>query len=199
MNLIMKRKLVFATNNQHKLREIQQILGDHFEIISLSELEINEEIPETADTLKGNAQQKADFIHQKTGLNCFADDTGLEVDALGGAPGVYSARYAGETASFEDNMNKLLKEMQGANNRKARFVTAIALILDGQHYFFEGAVEGEILTEKRGDEGFGYDPLFLPDGYTESFAQMNAEIKNKISHRGRSLSKLTHYLLSEQE
>lgn len=195
----MKRKLVFATNNQHKLREIQQILDNHFDIVSLSDLNINEDIPETADTLSGNALQKAEFIHQKTQLDCFADDTGLEVDALGGAPGVYSARYAGESATFDDNMDKLLLEMSNMENRKARFITVIALILDGQQYFFEGAVEGSILKEKQGLQGFGYDPLFLPNGYTETFAEMSAETKNTISHRGRSVRKLVDFLMSHQD
>lgn len=193
----MKQKLVFATNNAHKLREIRQILEHEFDIVSLNELNIQEDIPETADTLKGNALQKAEFIFERTGFDCFADDTGLEVQALGGAPGVYSARYAGENATFDDNMSKLLDEMHEKANRKARFVTVIALILQGQHYFFEGSVEGQILAEKQGAEGFGYDPIFLPDGFTQSFAEMDAATKNRISHRGKSVRKLAEFLLNQ--
>ncbi len=194
MNFIMKKKLVFATNNLHKLREIREILEDQFEIISLAELDIREEIPETADSIEGNALLKAEYVFNKTGLDCFADDTGLEVAALNGAPGVYSARYAGEQASFDDNMNLLLKETAGASDRSARFVTCIALILNQQKHFFEGAVQGQILHEKRGREGFGYDPVFLPDGYALSFAEMDAATKNAISHRGRAVQQLAAFL-----
>lgn len=195
----MTNKLVFATNNTHKLREIKEIVGDHFEIIRPADLGITEEIPETGHTLAENALQKATFIHSRTGLNCFADDTGLEVDALNGDPGVYSARYAGNQASFEDNMNKLLAQMEGKGDRKARFRTVIALILDGEHYFFEGAVEGEILARKSGHGGFGYDPVFQPSGYQTSFAQMDPEVKNTISHRGISVRKLADFLQSQRQ
>ncbi len=190
----MKLKLVFATNNQHKLREVKEILSQYYDIVSLADINIREEIPEDADTIEGNALQKARYIFNKTGLDCFADDTGLEVSALDGAPGVYSARYAGENASFDDNMNKLLKALDGSKNRSASFRTAIALILNQKEYIFNGRVDGEILDHKTGNEGFGYDPIFLPDGYSQSFAEMSAEGKNKISHRGRALKKLVDFL-----
>ena len=193
----MKRKIIFATNNKHKLSEIRSILGDLFDIVSLSELKIFEDIPETADTLDGNALQKAEFVHQRTGLDCFADDTGLEVEALNEAPGVYSARYAGENASFNDNMDKMLHELEGKPNRDARFRTVIALILDNKTFYFEGAVEGAILTSKKGGEGFGYDPIFQPIGYEESFAEMDSAEKNRISHRGLAVKKLSSFLLSQ--
>lgn len=195
----MKRKIIFATNNKHKLSEIRSILGELFDIVSLSDLEIFEDIPETADSLDGNALQKAEFVHQKTGLDCFADDTGLEVEALNGAPGVYSARYAGEEATFDDNMNKMLLELEGQTERSARFRTVIALILDKKKYYFEGAVEGKILTQKKGGEGFGYDPIFQPTGYEESFAEMDSEEKNRISHRGLAVKKLSSFLLSKTD
>lgn len=195
----MKRKLVFATNNAHKLREIKEILNEAFEIVSLKELGIYEDIPETADTLAGNARQKAQYVQEKTGLNCFADDTGLEVDALNGAPGVFSARYAGENATYADNVNKLLQAMQQETNRQARFKTVIALILNEKEYLFEGSVEGSILREKQGEKGFGYDPVFLPAGHSESFAEMSADQKNAISHRGRSVRKLVEFLLSQPD
>lgn len=195
----MKQKLVFVTNNSHKLREIKNILEEKFEIISLNDLGINEEIPETADTLEGNALQKARFVHQKTKLNCFADDTGLEVDALDGAPGVYSARYSGEKATFDDNMNKLLDALGGNTNRNAAFRTAIALILNNVEHVFEGSVDGQILVEKKGLEGFGYDPIFQPIGYEESFAEMDETQKNSISHRGLAVKKLAKFLLDKKD
>lgn len=195
----MKQKLVFVTNNSHKLREVKEILDDKFEIVSLDDLGIDEEIPETADTLEGNALQKARFVHSLTQLDCFADDTGLEVDALQGAPGVYSARYAGEDASFDDNMNKLLDALGENSNRKASFRTAIALILDNVEHLFEGSVEGIILNEKHGLDGFGYDPVFQPLGYKQSFAEMDASLKNSISHRGRAVEKLAGFLLNKNE
>jgi len=199
MNHIMKQKLVFVTNNSHKLREVKEILDKKFEIISLHDLGIDEEIPETADTLEGNALQKARFVHARTQLNCFADDTGLEVDALQGAPGVYSARYAGENASFDDNMNKLLDALRENPKRNASFRTAIALILDNVEHLFEGSVEGIILNEKHGLIGFGYDPVFQPIGYSQSFAEMDAALKNSISHRGRAVEKLAEFLLDKSE
>lgn len=188
------QKLIFATNNLHKLEEIRDLLSDKYEIVSLEKIGIKEDIPETADTLEGNALQKARFVYKRNGSDCFADDTGLEVKALDGEPGVYSARYAGESATFEDNMNKLLVSMENKDNRKARFRTVIALIKDGNEYLFEGKVDGVILNEKKGTEGFGYDPVFLPDGFEQSFAEMEAAQKNAISHRGRSVVKLVHFL-----
>ncbi|HHT52847.1 MAG TPA: non-canonical purine NTP diphosphatase [Bacteroidales bacterium] len=189
-------EIVFATQNKHKLEEIQKIVGDQYKIISLAELNFFEDIPETENTLVGNALMKARFIHEKFHCNCFADDTGLEIDALHGAPGVYSARYAGPACSFEDNMRKVLSQMEGISNRKAQFKTVIALILDNKEYLFEGSVSGTILEKKSGTQGFGYDPIFLPDGYNESFAEMSAELKNRISHRAVATQKLTHFLHS---
>ena len=190
----MKRKLVFATNNAHKLREVAEIVGDGFEIVSLKEIGCHDEIPETADTLEGNALQKARYIHERYGLDCFADDTGLEVDALGGAPGVYSARYAGPGHDSRANMRKLLHELEGIEERKARFRTAIALILDGKERIFEGIVEGSITKEPRGEAGFGYDPLFAPEGHGETFAEMGEELKNTISHRASAVATLADFL-----
>lgn len=188
-------KLYFATNNIHKLKEVQEVVGDSFQIESMRSLGINEDIPEDQQTLEGNALQKARFLYDRTGESCFADDTGLEVDALNGAPGVYSARYAGEAKNSLDNMALLLKNMSGIQNRKARFRTVIALILDGKEYLFEGIVNGTITEEPRGTAGFGYDPLFVPDGYSTTFAEMDSEAKNAISHRGRAVEKLAAFLL----
>lgn len=188
-------KLNFATNNNHKLKEVQEVLGDSFQIESLHELGIHEDIPENQQTLEGNALQKARFLYQRTGESCFADDTGLEVEALKGAPGVYSARYAGESKNSLDNMALLLKNMEGKQNRKARFRTVIALILDGKEYLFEGIVNGVITEQPRGTAGFGYDPLFVPDGYATTFAEMDSESKNAISHRGLAVEKLAAFLL----
>ena len=187
-------KLVFATNNPNKLAEIEKELGADTELLSLSDISCNEELPETSDTLEGNALQKAAHVYQNYGQNCFADDTGLEVEALDGRPGVYSARYAGAEKSAGANMDKLLTDLEGVENRSARFRTVIALIIDGKEHFFEGKVEGMILKEKRGEEGFGYDPLFQPEGYAVSFAEMLLEEKNKISHRGKAVRKLVEYL-----
>jgi len=198
-------KIVFATNNQHKLDEIRNILGKDFEIVSLNEIGCHEDIPETGKTLEENAWQKANYIFNKYGLSCFADDTGLEVDALNGAPGVFSARYAGgEGHDSEANMQKLLRELAENNNRKARFRTVIALILkdesrgtgDERRETFEGIVEGHIAHEKSGAEGFGYDPIFIPDGYNQSFAELGIDIKNQISHRARAVKKLAEYFNS---
>ncbi len=198
-------KIVFATNNQHKLDEIRNILGKDFEIVSLNEIGCHEDIPETGKTLEENAWQKANYIFNKYGLSCFADDTGLEVDALNGAPGVFSARYAGgEGHDSEANMQKLLRELAENNNRKARFRTIIALILkdesrgtgDERRETFEGIVEGHIAHEKSGAEGFGYDPIFVPDGYNQSFAELGIDIKNQISHRARAVKKLAEYFNS---
>ncbi len=187
-------ELVFATNNKHKLEEISALAGEHFVIRGLEEIGIREDIPEEQDTLSGNASQKSWFIYDRTGVNCFADDTGLEIEALDGCPGVISARYAGTACSPQDNMDKVLAEMQGITNRAARFRTVISLIINGTEYQFEGIVEGTILTERHGDEGFGYDPIFMPDGFTQSFAQMPLSEKNKISHRGRATQKLIAFL-----
>jgi XTP/dITP diphosphohydrolase len=186
-------KLIFATNNAHKIHEIKNAVSG-FEIVGLKESGIFEDIPETGTTLKENARIKARFIFQKYGANCFADDTGLEVEALHGAPGVYSARYAGEACSFSDNNEKLLLKLKNEPNRKARFVTVICLIIDGNEYFFEGICSGEILQKTTGNEGFGYDPLFRPNGFQESFAQMSVEQKNKISHRGLAVAQLIDFL-----
>lgn len=190
-------ELVFATNNKHKLEEIQNSLGDKIKLLSLKDISFFEEIPEDFETLKENAQQKARHIFDRYKVNCFADDTGLEIDYLNGAPGVYSARYAGESCSFEDNVTKVLKELDGITNRKAQFRTVITLILDKKEYFFEGSVEGEILTENHGDGGFGYDPIFKPKGFDKSFAEMGLDEKNKISHRGRAVKKLIDFLLNQ--
>jgi XTP/dITP diphosphohydrolase len=187
-------KFVFATNNLHKIEEIQQIIGNTIEIIGLDAIGCFEEIPETQETISGNAIQKARYIYEKYALNCFADDTGLEVEELNGAPGVYSARYAGPERSFEDNIQKLLFELNGKSNRKARFITIIALIIDNKEYLFEGIINGTIIQEKRGDKGFGYDSVFLPENSDLTFAQMNAEEKNRISHRGKAVKKLIEFL-----
>ena len=188
------RKLIFATNNAHKLGEVQALLGDAFELVTLRECGITEDIPETSATLEGNALQKARYVYSKTGLDCFADDTGLEVDALDGAPGVHSARYATDGHDFAANNRLLLKNLESAKERTARFRTVIALIIDGVEYTFEGRVEGVIATEESGSEGFGYDPLFVPSGEIITFAQMSAEAKNAISHRGRAVAELVKFL-----
>jgi XTP/dITP diphosphohydrolase len=193
-------KIVFATNNSHKLEEIRQILGESIEVLSLADINCHDDIPETAPTLEGNAMMKARYVYDKYGTPCFADDTGLEVDALDGAPGVYSARYAGgEGHDSEANMRKLLHELEGKENRRAQFRTVIALIeqKDGKPvaHTFEGKIEGHISDEKRGTSGFGYDPIFVPEGYEQSFAELGNEIKNKISHRARAVARLAEYLL----
>jgi len=187
-------ELVFATNNKHKIREISDLLGDNFKILGLSDLNITEDIPEEAETLEENALFKARFVHDRTGMNVFADDTGLEVTTLGGAPGVYSARYAGESKSFDDNIVKLLDELQGKEDRSARFRTVIALILGGNEYLFEGIIEGEIISERRGDGGFGYDPVFIARGYDRTFAEIPLSEKNTISHRARAMRQLMTFL-----
>ena len=195
-------KIIFATNNAHKLSEIRDILGEQFDILSLSDIGCHDDIPETADTLEGNALLKAQYITEHYGMSCFADDTGLEVEALGGAPGIYSARYAGgEGHDSEANMTKLLKELGENNNRKARFRTVIALleVNDGEvtKHLFEGIVNGSIIRERRGTEGFGYDPIFQPEGYDKTFAELGTDIKNKISHRARAVTKLCEFLLKK--
>lgn len=189
------RRLIFATNNKHKVEEVRAALKGHVEVVSLAEAGLEGEIPETADTLQGNALQKAQWVWDRTHTDCFADDTGLEVDALGGAPGVYSARYAGEHCSFDDNIDKLLDALKGETNRKADFRTVICLIEKGEVRYFEGRVDGKILTERHSNgEGFGYDPVFMPDRFAVSFAEMPLEVKNSISHRGLAVARLKEYL-----
>ena len=187
-------KLVFATNNLHKVKEVQQMLPSEMELLTLSQVNINEDIPEDYPTLEGNALQKARYIFEKYGYSCFADDTGLEVEALNNEPGVYSARYAGEHKSSEDNITKVLNNLGSNSNRNACFRTVITLILNGEEHLFEGRVDGTILTERHGSDGFGYDPIFQPDGYEVSFAEMSLNDKNAISHRGRAVEKLVAFL-----
>lgn len=192
-------KIVFATNNNHKLQEIRDIMnGTGLEVLSLSDIHCHEDIPETGETLEENALQKARFVKDKFGLDCFADDTGLEVSVLNGAPGVYSARYAGAGCSPQDNLDKLLSEMASAPNRNARFRTVIALLLNGETHFFEGEIKGRIIEEKRGNTGFGYDPVFLPEGYNQTFAELGETEKNKISHRAIATRKLVEFLLFDE-
>ncbi|NOR28288.1 MAG: non-canonical purine NTP diphosphatase [Lutibacter sp.] len=188
-----KLKLVFATNNKNKLKEVQAMLTN-FEIVSLADINCFDDIAETAKNLEGNAKIKANFITEKYGLNCFADDTGLEVDALNNEPGVYSARYAGNESNAEENMKKLLNKLGNNSNRKAQFRTAIALNIEGKQYLFEGICKGTILSKEQGDSGFGYDPIFLPTGFNKSFAEMNLEDKGNISHRGKAIDKLVTFL-----
>ena len=188
------KTLVFATNNKHKIREVSEMLDGVVEVKSLADVGLSGDIPETSDTLQGNALQKAQWVWERVGMDCFADDTGLEVDALGGAPGVYSARYAGEHCSFDDNIDKLLAALDGKTNRKADFRTVICLMEQGVPRYFEGKVDGVILTERYGSEGFGYDPVFMPDRFAVSFAEMPLDVKNLISHRGRAVKLLVDYL-----
>ena len=187
-------KLVFATNNPNKLVEIRMLLPSSIELLSLKDINCNEELPETSDTLEDNAAQKAYYVYDNYGYDCFSDDTGLEIEALDGRPGVYSARYAGEDCVAEDNMQKVLAEMQGEDNRDACFRTIISLVIDGKEFQFEGQVDGQIIPEKWGNKGFGYDPIFLPDGYQESFAQMPMSQKSVISHRGLAVKALVDFL-----
>ena len=189
-------KLVFATNNLNKLAEVQKMLPTTIELLSLKDINCFDDIEETATTLEGNAQIKANHISEKYGYNCFADDTGLEVTALNGAPGVYSARYAGEPTNAENNMQKLLNELHNQTNRDAQFRTSICLNLNGEQFLFDGVCKGQILPEKQGEQGFGYDPIFQPEGYKKSFAEMTAEEKNKISHRGLAIQQLVSFLKS---
>lgn len=194
----MKKKFVFATNNAHKLEEVTAILGKRIELLSLKDIDCYKDIPETADTLEGNALLKAQYVYEHYRMDCFADDTGLEVEALNGEPGVYSARYAGDGHNAEANMLKLLHNLQGVENRKAQFRTVFALIIDGKEHLFEGVVRGEIIATRRGKSGFGYDPIFVPEGYTQTFAEMGNELKNKISHRAIATNKLCKFLNSIQ-
>ena len=192
-------KILFATNNAHKLSEVQAVLGNGYTLVTPRECGVMEEIPEEQETLEGNALQKARYLHDHTGLDCFADDTGLEVEALGGAPGVHSARYATDGHDFAANNRLLLKNLQGVGNRRARFRTVIALILNGEEHLFEGVVEGRIIDHETGHEGFGFDPLFVPDGCERTFAEMSAAEKNAISHRGRAVRKLAEYLHAHEK
>jgi XTP/dITP diphosphohydrolase len=187
-------KLVFATNNDHKLRELKEIIPTEFELLSLNDIGCSEDIPETGPTLEVNAGQKSFYVWDKYGFNCFADDTGLEIEALLNEPGVFSARYAGEDKNATANMARVLERMANMTNRKARFRCVISLVIDGKENQFEGIVEGHILHEKRGKDGFGYDPIFMPDGYSLSFAEMSSDNKNQISHRGRAVEQLVDYL-----
>ncbi|GLU44444.1 non-canonical purine NTP diphosphatase [Allomuricauda sp. NBRC 101325] len=187
-------KLVFATHNDHKLKEVQQLLPASIQLLSLKDIECFDEIPETGDTLEENAKIKADYVTHTYGLNCFSDDTGLLVDALHGAPGVFSARYAGDQKNAKDNMQKLLSELEGRNNRNAHFKTMVHLNLNGESYAFEGIVEGIITKEEQGNGGFGYDPIFRPNGYEKTFGELPSETKNAISHRGRAIEKLVDFL-----
>ena len=191
----MKQRLVIATNNAHKLEEITAVVGDKFEIVSLADIDCHEDIPETADTLEGNALLKARFVHERYELDVFADDTGLEVDALGGQPGVHTARYAyPDRNDNEANVDKLLRELQGATNREAHFRTVIALIIGGEEPLFEGRVDGHITETRRGTEGFGYDPVFSPEDTGKTFAELGIEVKNRLSHRARAVQKLCAFL-----
>ena len=190
----MKKKFVFATNNAHKLEEVTAILGDKIELLSMKDIHCHADIPETADTLEGNALLKARYIFENYNMDCFADDTGLEVEALNGAHGVYSARYAGDAHNSEANMRKLLQDMEGIENRKAQFRTVFALIINGKEHLFEGIVKGEITKHRCGSSGFGYDPVFIPEGYTQTYAEMGNTLKNKISHRALATNKLCNFL-----
>lgn len=194
---MMIKQIIFATNNAHKLSEVQAVLGDRFRLVTLAECGIAEEIPEDAPTLEGNALQKARYVHERTGADCFADDTGLEVDALDGAPGVHSARYATDGHDFAANNRLLLRNLAGTADRSAHFRTVIALILDGREYLFEGRVDGRIAESEAGCGGFGYDPLFVPEDFDKTFAEMGADEKNAISHRGRAVRRLVEFLQSK--
>ena len=187
-------KIVFASNNKNKIYEIQSMLPESIQIVSLESIGCLEEIPETSETIEGNAILKANYVTQKYGFDCFADDTGLEVEALNGEPGVYSARYAGEQRNVDDNMDKLLEELLDKTNRNAQFKTVIALNLKGKQYLFEGIASGEITLEKKGTGGFGYDPIFKPNGYENTFAELSLEVKNEISHRGKATKALLEFL-----
>jgi XTP/dITP diphosphohydrolase len=189
-------KLIFATHNANKLKEVKSLVPTSIELLNLDDINFTAEIEETETTIEGNALLKAKTIYEKTGFNCFADDSGLLVDYLNGAPGVYSARYAGEPKNDENNLQKLLHELKSTENRKAHFKTVMALIVNGKEYLFEGIINGEIINEKRGNHGFGYDPIFIPNGYTKTFAEMDSETKNAISHRGIALQKLLMFLKS---
>lgn len=189
-------KLVFATNNKNKIKEIKNLLGNSIELLSLADINCLEEIPETSDTIAGNALQKAQYVFDKYGYNCFADDTGLEIESLNGEPGIYSARYAGAQRDANDNMDKVITNLKNKTNRNAHFKTVIALIIDGKEALFEGIAEGEITETKSGSEGFGYDPIFKPQGYDITFSEMSLDEKNKISHRGKAVRLLAEHLIN---
>jgi len=191
------KKLVFATNNKHKLQEVSAILSKKFHVASLTDIGCFEDIPETGSTLEENASIKSQYVVDRFRIDCFADDTGLEVDAMDGRPGVYSARYAGEGATYEKNVDKLLQELDGKTRRTARFRTVISLIFNGKEHLFDGIVEGKIIEERRGGGGFGYDPVFVPDGYEQTFAEMEPELKNKISHRAIATQKFARFMLAQ--
>ena len=193
-----KSKLIFATNNKHKLAEVQNILKEYYSVVGLHDIGCDYDIPETATTLEGNALLKAKYVWDNYKTPCFADDTGLEVDALNGEPGVYSARYAGEQKSSDDNITKLLIQLKGTNNRKAQFRTSIAYIEDEREYLFDGIIKGEIIDSRKGTSGFGYDPIFVPEGYTQTFAELGDDVKNKISHRALAIKQLQDFLLKGQ-
>lgn len=193
------KKIVFATHNNNKLSEIRQIVNGQIEVLGLADINSHEEIEETGSTLEENALLKARYVKERHGYDCFADDTGLEVDALDGAPGVYSSRYAGPSGDPEENMNKLLHTMVGMENRAAQFRTVIALIIGGEEHLFEGVIRGKIIPEKRGNKGFGYDPIFVPEGYDQTFAEVDLSIKNRVSHRAIAMSKLIDFLLNEKK
>lgn len=188
------KSIVFASNNPHKLQEVREKLSPYFSIKSLKEISCFDDIPETSDTFEGNAEQKANWILEKFNIDCFADDSGLVIDALNGEPGIYSARYAGENCTYDDNNRKVLKALEGESNRKARFVTVICLKLQNETHFFRGEVDGQIINEYRGSDGFGYDPIFLPDGHTKTFAELGIDEKNKFSHRAVAISKMIDFL-----
>jgi XTP/dITP diphosphohydrolase len=190
-------KILFATSNKNKALEIQKLIPEGFEILTLNDIDLHEEIPETSDTIEGNAVQKTNYIVENFGINCFADDTGLEIEALNDEPGVYSARYAGEEKDSNKNMDLVLKKMEGITNRKARFKTIISLSLDNKSYLFEGIVEGIIRKDKTGNLGFGYDPIFEPENKGKTFAEMTIKEKNSISHRARAFEKMIHFLNSK--
>lgn len=192
------KTLVFATANPHKIREVKEILGDRYHIISLVDIGCTEDIPETQDTFAGNALQKARYVKAHYGHDCFAEDTGLEVDALDGAPGVYTARYAGPQRDAQDNMQRVLEQLADTGQRSARFRTVIALLMDGKEYLFEGIAEGSIAEAPRGDQGFGYDPIFIPKDYDQTFAELDSREKNAISHRGKAVDKLTTFLRNHE-
>lgn len=187
-------QLIFATHNKNKLKEVKSLMPSSITLLSLDDINFQNEIDETSTTIEGNALLKAKTIYKQTGINCFADDSGLLVDALNGAPGVYSARYAGKHKNDEDNLQKLLFDLRNKETRTAHFKTVMALIIDGKEYQFEGIVNGKIISEKNGTNGFGYDPIFVPNGYTETFAQLSSEIKNTISHRARALQKMLAFI-----
>ncbi|MDP4865177.1 MAG: non-canonical purine NTP diphosphatase [Crocinitomicaceae bacterium] len=190
-------KLVFATQNQHKAAEIQALLPSEFEVLTLNDINISEDIPETADTLEGNASQKSHYILRHYSLDCFSDDTGLEIKAINSEPGVYSARYAGPSKNADENMNKVLEKLAGKSDRTAQFRTVISLILEGKEHIFEGVVKGSIISEKRGTDGFGYDPIFVPEGQNKTFAELSLDEKNKMSHRARAFEKMIHFLKND--